>query len=131
LTRSRAIGTLRADHRTNKRHDTTVPRRGGVPTSVLECDLEHLCGVGDIGVIRPLGQQTLGLGSLLDLAACMVEAGMARKESRGAHSRPDDYPARDDEGFLKHSIVRWADGRPRLDSKPVTMTKWQPDERKY
>jgi hypothetical protein len=75
-----------ADHRTNKRHDTTVPRRGGVPTSVLECDLEHLCGVGDIGVIRPLGQQTLGLGSLLDLAACTVEAGMARRRA-AAHIR--------------------------------------------
>jgi hypothetical protein len=49
-----------------------------------------------------------------------------------AHIRdPTTYPARDDEGFLKHSIVRWADGRPRLDSKPVTITKWQPDDRKY
>ena len=56
------MGTLRADHRTNKRHETTVPRRGGIPTSVLERDLEHLCGVGNIGVIPRLGQQTLGLG---------------------------------------------------------------------
>ena len=53
------MGTLRADHHTN---ETTVPRRGGIPTSVLERDLEQLCGVGNIGIIRPLGQQTLGLG---------------------------------------------------------------------
>ena len=71
------------------------------------------------------------LGSLLDLAACMLEAGIARRESRGAQSRPEDYPVRDDEQFLQHSIVRWADDRPQLDSKPVTITKWQPTERKY
>ena len=53
--------------------------------------------------------QALELGSMLDLAACMLEAGIARRESRGAHSRPDDFPARDDENFLKHSIIRWDD----------------------
>ena len=75
--------------------------------------------------------QALELGSLLDLAACMLEAGVARKESRGAHSRPDDHPLRDDEQYLKHSVVRWRDGGPQLDWKPVTITKWQPAERKY
>ncbi|MBV8080949.1 MAG: FAD-binding protein [Actinobacteria bacterium] len=75
--------------------------------------------------------QALELGCLLDLAACMVEAGLARKESRGAHARPDDYPKRDDENFLRHTIVTWADGRPKLDWKPVTITRWQPAEREY
>ncbi len=74
--------------------------------------------------------QALELGSMLDLAACMLEAGIARRESRGAHSRPDDFPARDDENFLKHSVIRWDDG-PRLSWKPVTLTKWQPEERSY
>jgi succinate dehydrogenase/fumarate reductase flavoprotein subunit len=75
--------------------------------------------------------QALELGSLLDLAACMLEAGIARKESRGAHSRPQDYPSRDDEHFLKHSVIRWRDGAPVLGWKPVTITKWQPAERTY
>ena len=75
--------------------------------------------------------QALELGFLLELADCMVVAGLARKESRGAHARPHDYPDRDDENFLKHTIVRWVDGRPELDWKPVTMTKWQPQERTY
>src|SRR5918996_524402 len=44
--------------------------------------------------------QALELGFLLDLAECMVVAGLARKESRGAHARPYDYPDRDDEKFL-------------------------------
>jgi succinate dehydrogenase / fumarate reductase flavoprotein subunit len=75
--------------------------------------------------------QALELGFLLELAASMVVAGLARKESRGAHARPHDYPDRDDENFLKHTIVRWADGGPQLDWKPVTITKWQPAERTY
>ena len=36
--------------------------------------------------------QAIELGNMLDLAACMVQAGIARKESRGAHARPYDYP---------------------------------------
>jgi succinate dehydrogenase / fumarate reductase flavoprotein subunit len=75
--------------------------------------------------------QALELGFLLDLAACMVVAGVARKESRGAHARPHDYPERDDENFLKHTLVTWDGGRVTLNWKPVTMTKWQPMERKY
>ncbi len=75
--------------------------------------------------------QALELGFLLELADCMVVSGIARKESRGAHARPDDYPARDDENFMRHTITTWVDGRPQLDWKPVTATKWQPMERKY
>jgi succinate dehydrogenase / fumarate reductase flavoprotein subunit len=75
--------------------------------------------------------QALELGFLLELAECMVVAGLARKESRGAHARPHDYPARDDENYLRHTLVTWKDGAPDLDWKPVTMTKWQPEERKY
>ena len=75
--------------------------------------------------------QALELGYLLELAACMVVAGLERKESRGAHARPYDYPDRDDEKYMKHTIVRWVGDHPVLDWKPVTMTKWQPQERKY
>jgi succinate dehydrogenase / fumarate reductase flavoprotein subunit len=75
--------------------------------------------------------QALELGFLLELADCMIVAGIARKESRGAHARPDDYPNRDDENYLKHTIVTLEDGRPQLDWRPVTMTKWQPQERTY
>ncbi len=75
--------------------------------------------------------QALELGFLLELAECMIVSGLARKESRGAHARPYDYPDRDDENFLKHTMVTWDDGAPRLDWQPVTMTKWQPEERKY
>jgi succinate dehydrogenase / fumarate reductase flavoprotein subunit len=75
--------------------------------------------------------QALELGFLLELASCMLVSGLARKESRGAHARPHDYPDRDDENFLKHTMVRWFADQPVLDWKPVTVTKWQPQERTY
>jgi succinate dehydrogenase / fumarate reductase flavoprotein subunit len=75
--------------------------------------------------------QALELEYLLDLAQCMVVAGIARKESRGAHARPHDYPERDDENFLKHTLVTLDEGDVDLDWRPVTMTKWQPQERTY
>jgi succinate dehydrogenase / fumarate reductase flavoprotein subunit len=68
---------------------------------------------------------------MLDTALCMVEAGIVRKESRGAHSRPYDYPDRDDEHFMHHSITRWRDGGVELSTAPVRVTKWEPQERKY
>ena len=75
--------------------------------------------------------QALELGFLLELAQCMVVAGIARKESRGAHARPHDFPNRDDENFMKHTLVSWTDGTPELDWRPVTVTKWQPQVRTY
>jgi succinate dehydrogenase flavoprotein subunit len=75
--------------------------------------------------------QALELGFLLELAASMVVSGLARKESRGAHARPYDYPVRDDENYMRHTLVTWEDGAPKLDWKPVSVTKWQPEERKY
>jgi len=71
------------------------------------------------------------LGYLLDLAACMLQAGLAREESRGAHSRPSDFPERDDERFMKHSITEWVDGEPRLSYRDVRVTRWEPTVRTY
>ena len=75
--------------------------------------------------------QALELGFLLELAACMVEAGLARKESRGAHARPYDYPERDDANFMQHTLVTLVDGRPQLTWAPVRVTHWEPMERTY
>jgi succinate dehydrogenase/fumarate reductase flavoprotein subunit len=75
--------------------------------------------------------QAIELGSMLELAACMLQAGLARKESRGSHARPDDYPTRDDENFMKHSISRWNGDGPELSYEDVRVTTYEPTERKY
>ena len=48
-----------------------------------------------------------------------------------AHARPYDFPERDDDAYLRHTIVKHVDGIPQLSWKPVTVTKWQPKERTY
>jgi succinate dehydrogenase / fumarate reductase flavoprotein subunit len=75
--------------------------------------------------------QAIELGNMIDLAACMLQAGVARKESRGAHARPYDYPNRDDDNFMKHSITHWDGDGPKLSYKDVRYTKYDPMERKY
>jgi succinate dehydrogenase/fumarate reductase flavoprotein subunit len=75
--------------------------------------------------------QAIELGNMLDLAWCMVQAGIARKESRGAHARPYDYPKRDDENFMKHSISRWVGDAPQLSYSDVRVTEYEPMERTY
>jgi succinate dehydrogenase / fumarate reductase flavoprotein subunit len=71
------------------------------------------------------------LGNLLDLAEVTTVSAIARKESRGGHSR-EDFPQRDDKDWLKHSLA-WVheDGRIDLKYKPVVITKYQPKERTY
>lgn len=73
----------------------------------------------------------LELTFMLDVAESMVHAALQRTESRGAHQRTD-FPKRNDEKFLAHSLVfRANDGRPRVDYLPVKITRWPPGERVY
>lgn len=74
--------------------------------------------------------ETLEVGFELDLAEVIVACALARSESRGAHYRTD-YPKRDDAKWLKHSLaVRTAEG-PLISYKPVTITRFKPEERGY
>ncbi len=74
--------------------------------------------------------QALELGSMLEMADCLVTGAIARTESRGAHTRLD-HPDRDDESWLRHTITYNVDGQVRLDYKPVTITEFQPAVRTY
>ena len=73
----------------------------------------------------------LELGFMLDLAEAIVQCALLRTESRGAHQRTD-FPKRDDEKFLAHSLVyRNADGSSRVEYLPAKITSWPPGERVY
>src|SRR5256886_1217313 len=73
----------------------------------------------------------LELSYMLDVAEAIVQSALRRRESRGSHQRTD-FPARDDTEFLAHSLAyRGADGRPRVEYLPVTITRWPPGKRVY
>ena len=72
----------------------------------------------------------LELDNMLDLAETMTAGSLARRESRGAHARLD-FPNRDDENWLKHTLAFYTPDGPRLDYNPVTITEWQPQARSY
>ena len=72
----------------------------------------------------------LELEFMLDVAETIVYSALERTESRGSHQRTD-FPERDDEKFLKHSLVYQGDDEPRIDYKDVVITKWPPGERVY
>jgi succinate dehydrogenase / fumarate reductase flavoprotein subunit len=72
----------------------------------------------------------LQLDFMLELAEVTMVSALPRAESRGAHSRTD-YPKRDDQNWLKHTLACRSEEGPQLQYLPVTITKWQPAARTY
>ena len=92
----------------------------------------EVAAIDDRGSV--FNQDVLGaieLGYMLDCAETIVVAAIERKESRGAQFRTD-YPERNDAEWLKHiDITIDGGGAPQVSYSPVTITQWQPEERKY
>jgi fumarate reductase flavoprotein subunit len=70
------------------------------------------------------------LDFMLDVAEAVANSALKRRESRGSHTRTD-FSKRDDENFLKHTLAYRTPDGPRIEYLPVTITRWQPEERKY
>jgi len=88
--------------------------------------------IDDRGTV--FNQDVLGaieLGYMLDVAECIVMGALERRESRGAQFRLD-FPERDDDEWLKHiTLSRNGSDEPEIGYAPVTMTRWEPQERTY
>jgi len=74
--------------------------------------------------------RTLELGGMLDVAETIAVGALKRTESRGSHARRD-FTKRDDANWLKHTLATWTPDGPKLSYSPVSITQWQPEERKY
>ena len=74
--------------------------------------------------------EALELHNLIVTAETIALSALNRKESRGAHYR-EDFPKRDDKNWLKHTLLYKGDGKPRFAYKPVVITRFKPQERKY
>ncbi len=72
----------------------------------------------------------LELEFMIDASEAVAHSALMRTESRGSHQRTD-YPQRDDERFLKHSLAYQTENDPRIEYLDVVVTRWPPAERKY
>lgn len=125
-------------------HELTEAMEGGCGVYREGAGLEHACRTvaqlkgryADLGlddasrVFNTELVSALELGNMLDVAEAVAVAARERRESRGAHTR-SDFPTRNDAEFLHHSLVVAGPGGPRIEKKEVTITRWQPEERKY
>jgi succinate dehydrogenase / fumarate reductase flavoprotein subunit len=91
----------------------------------------QLVGISDQGSVFNLELLSAWeLGNLIDLALVTATSALARQESRGAHSR-EDYPRRNDDQWLRHTLAWLGDGQVRLGYKPVVLTHYPLQARSY
>src|SRR5665811_446974 len=92
---------------------------------VRNIGLRHTGGVFNLDMIR-----TVELEGMVDVALAIAAGALARTESRGSHSRTD-FPDRDDANWLRHTLAFNTPDGPSLESKPVALGMFEPQERKY
>jgi succinate dehydrogenase / fumarate reductase flavoprotein subunit len=109
-----------------------VMREGLDKLKALQARLQHASLDDKSQVFNTARVEALELDNLMAVALATAYAAEAREESRGAHSR-EDFPKRDDENWLKHTIY-WANhhiGYRPVNMKPKTVEPFQPKERVY
>jgi succinate dehydrogenase / fumarate reductase flavoprotein subunit len=132
----RRVSEIKAElGRTMDKHAAVFRDQAGLSTALETVrrlkEEAKIVAVDDKGSV--FNQDVLGaleLQFMLDNAECIVVSALERKESRGAQFRTD-FPARNDEEWLKHINVAVNGGEPEVSYSEVTLTQWQPEERKY
>jgi succinate dehydrogenase / fumarate reductase, flavoprotein subunit len=103
-----------------------VDKLAALRRRLKDAKLRFTGGVWNIDMIR-----TMEFEGMLDVAFATANGALARQESRGSHARTD-FPERDDAQWLHHTLSWYqGDDMPRLESKPVEMGLFEPEERKY
>jgi fumarate reductase flavoprotein subunit len=132
-----SIATIRDQMQATMEESAGIYRTGPAMSKGIDALRELQGRVGNVGVAdtsRSFNTELLAaleLANMLDIGETILESGLRREESRGAHQRTD-FPDRDDEQFLIHQLVnRGSDGTPRVEPLPVTITRWPPGERVY
>ena len=95
--------------------------------------IERFAGIGVENKSQAFNMEltdALDCEALLNLARVMVESALFRKESRGVHYR-EDYPNRDDDNFLVHTMASEGPDGPVISTKPVRITQFKPVARTY
>ncbi len=132
-----SIAAIRGEMQTTMEDAAGIYRTGPEMAKGISTLRELQERIGRVGIAdtsRSFNTELLAaleLANMLDIGECILQSGLQREESRGAHQRTD-FPDRDDEKFLMHQLVhRNTDGTPRVGSQPVTITRWPPGERVY
>ena len=130
------IGSVRSELATTMHEKVGLYRNGQGLQEALDKlnDLEARYGrvavTSTEGPYNPSLSSLAELGNMLDVAQVIVASSLAREESRGAHYR-SDFPERDDNNWLQHTIASYTPEGPTLNRKPVVITQWQPQRRAY
>ncbi|TAJ98435.1 MAG: FAD-binding protein [Candidatus Manganitrophaceae bacterium] len=123
------IGKVMADHfgilRTRDRMEEGKQKLAAIRPRLRNLSLQDKGKTFNLELI-----DALQIFSIMDLAETIAAGAAVREESRGAHARPD-FPKRDDVHWLKHTLAYKTDAGPRLDYRPVTITRVPLGERKY
>jgi fumarate reductase flavoprotein subunit len=132
-----SIAAIRQELQATMEEAAGIYRTGPAMTKGMDALHELQGRVGNVGIAdtsRSFNTELLAaleLANMLDIGECILQSGLQREESRGAHQRTD-FPERDDDRFLIHQLVhRGPDGNPRIEPLPVTITRWPPGERIY
>ena len=131
------LATLRDDMQKTMEESAGIYRNGGALGRAAHTLSDLRARFGDLAIedrsrtFNTGAIAALELSFMLDVADAIVNSALLREESRGAHQRTD-FPARDDQRFLSHSLIqRTPDGSSRVEYRPVTITRWPPAERVY